>query len=322
MKARRGGALTALGLLLVAGAPRSAGATDPTLSECIAANEDAIHSRREHKLRQARAHSLACAAQSCPGELREACQLRVRDLNAAIPSVVFLAKDEAGGDLVDVRVRMDGEIVGQRLDGTAIAVDPGQHTFTFEATGRPAVDRSLVVSEGQKDRREVITLPSDAAASTVAPPEPAPGATAQTARGAQVAIEVPPRPAASRGREQRTVGIAIGALGLLGLGVGAVTGGLAAAKWSDARSACNGKPRSCTTDPASPGTRDASTATTFATAADVGLIAGGVLVAGGLLVFLTAPAGRTREPRGALRAVEILPWAAPSSSGLTLRGQF
>ncbi|MCL2448723.1 MAG: hypothetical protein FWD17_07245 [Polyangiaceae bacterium] len=309
MKGWRGGALVlATGGALLAFAPRPAGAVNPTLAQCIAANEDAIQARHQHKLREARARSLACAFPSCPGELRDACDLRVRDLNAAIPSIVFLARDEVGHDLVDVRVRMDGEIVGESLDGTAIAVDPGQHTFSFEATGRPPVEESLVVSEGEKDRREIVTLPSGEA----------PSATAQPAGGSEAAPDAPPVPGQSAGRVQRTAGIVIGAVGLLGLGVGGVGWGLAASRWSKARADCNGQLVSCTYA-GTPGARAEKAANTFATVADVGFIAGGALVVGGVVAFLTAPKGIRREPRS---AVEVLPWAAPAASGLTVRGEF
>jgi hypothetical protein len=128
--------LTTLAVMtVIVSAARPARAADPTMSECLSANESAIKLRGDHKLRQARDQALTCSASTCPGEVRETCQLRVRDLNAAIPTIVFLAKDAAGQDIVAVKVLMDGEPIGDRLDGTAIAVDPGQHKFSFGAPG-------------------------------------------------------------------------------------------------------------------------------------------------------------------------------------------
>ena len=40
-----------------------------------------------------------------------------------------------GGDIFAVRVSMDGAALVSRLDGSALAVDPGQHTFAFAADG-------------------------------------------------------------------------------------------------------------------------------------------------------------------------------------------
>ncbi len=152
-------------------------AADPSMSECLTANESAIKLRGEHKLRQSRDQSLVCASSSCPGAVRDVCQARIRALSAAIPTVVFVAQDAGGHDVVAVRVSMDGEHVADRLDGTAVEVDPGQHTFRFEIPGQPAVERSLVVSEGQKNRRDVVPVGGGEAA-PAGQPSPAPKETA------------------------------------------------------------------------------------------------------------------------------------------------
>src|SRR5579864_8835344 len=93
IRPNRRGCWKALTLLtaVVAAAP-SAGAANPTMSECLSANESAIKLRGEHKLRQARDQTLVCSASTCPEEVRDTCQLRAKDLNAAIPTIVFLAK--------------------------------------------------------------------------------------------------------------------------------------------------------------------------------------------------------------------------------------
>jgi hypothetical protein len=49
---------------------------------------------------------------------------RVDEINAAIPTVIFEAKDGAGGDLSAVRVTMDGEVLAERLEGTALSINP------------------------------------------------------------------------------------------------------------------------------------------------------------------------------------------------------
>jgi hypothetical protein len=315
---------------LATAATRPARAAEPTMSECLSANESAIALRGDHKLRRARDQALVCAASSCPAEVRDACQLRVRDINATMPSLVFLAKDGAGHDLVAVRVSMDGEPIGERLDGTAIAVDPGQHVFTFEVAGRKPVEQSFVISEGQRDRREAITI---AAATTGAPAPLVPPGTPSTASS-----PVEPSPAASLvttgatgetsaapyspGAGQRMAGVVAGAVGVVGLGLGAVFGGVAAAKWSSAKSACNGQPVSCTTDPNSVGFQDQDSATTMATLSTVSFIAGGVLAVGGVVVFLTAPTRSSAEAPASARRVEVVPTGGTSGAGMMLRGRF
>jgi hypothetical protein len=296
----------ALAFFALAGAfPQSASA-DPTMAECISANERAIQLRGQHMLRQARDQALLCAREACPGEVRDACQKRATELIAEIPTIVFHAKDGAGHDVVAVKVWMDGVAIGDRLDGTSIPIDPGQHEFRFEMAGQLPVDQSFVIGEGQKDRQETITLGS----------APVPASTPN------VTMPQPARAATESGGRQRVAGIVVGAAGLVGLGFGAVFGGLAASDWSSAKAYCTGMPVSCTTRSSSMGVQDENSATTMATLSTVSFIAGGVLAAGGVIVFLTAPKRPSSEGSTTARRIELLPAGGPGSAGMTIRGSF
>jgi len=278
-------------------------ADEPSMSACLAANEKSIALRNDHKLTQAREQALVCAATSCPEAVSAKCKKRVIELSAAIPTVVFVAKDGAGHDLVAVKVAMDGAQVADRLDGTPITVDPGPHVFHFELDGQPPVEQSFVISEGQKDRREVISIgPAVAAAG------PTPGGSELSPEGA------------SHARTQRIVGVVGAAGGVVGLGLGGIFGALAASDWSSAKSACNHQPASCQTTSSSTG--EASSASSKATISTVGLIAGGALFAGGVIVYFTAPKGGSSAPSTAGRNLEVWPAAGPGGAGLLLRGSF
>ena len=68
---------------------------------------------------------------------------------------------------------MDGQPIAERLEGTALSIDPGAHTFTFETAGQANIEKQFVVHEGEKDRRERIVF--GAPMVTAAPtPRPAP----------------------------------------------------------------------------------------------------------------------------------------------------
>ena len=110
-------------------------AADPTKQECVAANESAQDLQRTGKLREARASLAVCTAASCPGAVREDCGQRLKEVEAALPRLVFAAKDALGHDLGAVRVTIDGEPLLDKLDGSSTTVDPGEHHFTFEAEG-------------------------------------------------------------------------------------------------------------------------------------------------------------------------------------------
>jgi hypothetical protein len=118
----------------------------------------------------------------------------------------------------------------------------------------------------------------------------------------------------SPGSTQRLLGwVAVGA-GAAALGVGFVFEVQRSEKLSERDSVCPSR-QECTTDQAAQIaslTDDARSASTLGT---VGLIAGGVLVAGGLTLVFTAP---TRAPA---TTVSILPALAPGFDGVNVVGR-
>jgi hypothetical protein len=131
-----------------------------TKDQCVDADTKAQSLRRDGKLRAAREQLSVCINPGCPGIVRDDCTQRLDELERVQPTIVFDAKDGAGNDLVDVRVTMDGKPLAGKLDGAALLVDPGAHSFSFEVVGLPAVTRSFVLKEGEKSRRERIAMPT------------------------------------------------------------------------------------------------------------------------------------------------------------------
>jgi hypothetical protein len=154
-------------VILMAGivlAAASAHAAEPSKQQCLDANAKAQELRRAGRLREARVQLALCTASSCPAVVRGDCGQWLTEVDAALPSIVFEAKDGDGGDLSAVKVTMDGAALIEKLDGSPIAVDPGEHRFVFEASGKPRVEKRVVVSQGQKGRRERVTLGAPTAA--------------------------------------------------------------------------------------------------------------------------------------------------------------
>jgi hypothetical protein len=135
-----------------------ASADDPTREQCFAANESAQSLRQSGKFQPARAQLLTCIAPSCPSAVRTDCEERLNELEKAMPTIVFAAKGPDGSDVSAVKVTMDGAPLVERLDGVAVAVEPGEHSFEFTAEGYPTVSKKLVVREGVKGRAEAIRL--------------------------------------------------------------------------------------------------------------------------------------------------------------------
>lgn len=121
-------------------------------TECIAASEKAQSLRDEHKLTKAREQLLLCGRDSCPGPIKKDCAEQLAELEKKMPSVVIKVKDKAGNDAVAVKVSSDGVPLTDTLDGRAIPLDPGVHTFRFEMDGVDPIEQKVVVGEGEQNR--------------------------------------------------------------------------------------------------------------------------------------------------------------------------
>jgi serine/threonine protein kinase len=239
---------------------------DATPQECIAHNEKSIQLRGEHKLQASRDELLQCTQPACPGEIRGECERRLVVVNAEIPSVVISAKDPSGGDLIDVRVSIDGTRDIPKLDGAPITLDPGPHLFRFE-TARARTEARVLIREGEKDRPIRVTL-----GEATPPPGPSVGAT-------------------HKNPAFRVAGASIAGVGLAGVILGAVFGGLASSSWSRSQTECR-TVADCTNRSAA--LADHDDAMTFATISTIGLVAGGIAIMAGATIFFLAPSV-TRE---------------------------
>jgi hypothetical protein len=224
--------------------------------------------------------------------VRDACARQVMQVNQAMPTVVFEVKTTTGQELTDVKVSMDGEPIATRLEGTAISLDPGEHQFTFEAAGQPPLTKTLVIHEGEKDRHESVVL--GGAPQTVPAPTPpsAPAPSPSPASPAPTAVAPsppPPTDAAPQdgGNSQRTWGLVVGGVSVAGLAVGSIFGLMATSSWSSATSGPTGCPskQGCSQQ----AINDRSSALTSATISTISFVAGGVLLAGGAVLYFTAP---------------------------------
>jgi len=216
----------------------SARADAPSKRECIDANAQAQLQQKDGKLRAAQTSLRLCTSPSCPAVVRDDCAQRLDALERVLPSLVFEVKDGSGADLTAVRVSLDGQLLAEKLDGTALAVDPGDHAFTFEVAGRSPVTMKLVIREGDRARRERVLIGPAIA------PRPAP--VVVVAPTPAVAVEEPKdppgEPAADLGMPgsaQRTVGVVVAVGGVVGLGVGGLLAGLASSSWSSSQTNCS-----------------------------------------------------------------------------------
>jgi hypothetical protein len=148
--------------LAVALLAQRAWAAEPVLDDaqraCFSAVEEGQRLRIEHKLVEARDRLLQCSRPACPALFRNDCAQWLAEVQAALPSVVFGAKDARGQDLFDVAVYVDDRRVVARLAGTSMDIDPGPHVFRFEWEGHPAVEQKALIREGEKERQVVVSI--------------------------------------------------------------------------------------------------------------------------------------------------------------------
>ena len=141
----------ALALVLI-GAPAHA---DPA---CIAAYEQTQTLRKDGKPMAAKVQAAICAREACPALLTKDCSKWLAELEASIPTVVLDPRSPAGALRADARVKLDGAALTEKLDGKAFPIEPGSHTFVFEADGAAAVEQTVVVREGEKNKKITVTL--------------------------------------------------------------------------------------------------------------------------------------------------------------------
>lgn len=173
----RAAALLVVGIAMLPG--QQARAADAK-AQCIAAYEQGQKLKQESKLSEARKQLLVCIRDVCPDALSHECEQWLKEVDGAMPSVVFAAKGPKGTDVTDVRVTVDGKVVTEKLDGKAIPMDPGDHTFKFEYGDAPPIEQSVLVREGEKLRAINVNFGGGGSDPGPGTPKPEPGAVHST----------------------------------------------------------------------------------------------------------------------------------------------
>jgi hypothetical protein len=139
-------ALAAAALL----APRLAQAD---IAECVGAHSRGQAERNAGRLQNAKADFVKCSNAVCPSEIQTECVAFLAELEVYSASVVFAAVDAEGNDAIDVKVRVDDQPVLDQLTGLATTLDPGSHTDTYVWPDGFEQKQTVVVAQGEKNRR-------------------------------------------------------------------------------------------------------------------------------------------------------------------------
>lgn len=219
---------------------------------------------------------------------------------------VIVAKEAQPPGLV---VERDGRALDPAEWGTPVPIDGGVHTIRAVAQGKKAWSTQVTIG-GPRSNESVTVPPLENADPGAAPVLPGKTMDQPSAGDGH----------ANDGGTQRLVGLVAGGAGIVGLGVGAFFGLKAKSTYNDALAQCNGS-RQCDAR----GIELGSDATSQATISTIGFVAGGVLLAGGAVLYLTAPrataATAKTKPERMPQTMHVSV-GGPGVAGLTVGGAF
>lgn len=227
------------------------------------------------------------------------------------PRLSKLSVMVAAGNPPDTVVKQGGTIVPKESWGLALPVDAGSITIEASAPGRKTWTTTVSV-QGEKAASSV-DVPVLEAAPTEAKPEPAAAPAPPT--------KAPASPAGdtiegSAGSGQKTIGLVVSGVGVVGLGLGTFFGLRAKSKNDSSKDHCPLDPNVC--DQTGVDLRnEAKGAATMSTAFMIG---GGVLLAGGVVLYLTAPSSRGKEVSAS--ALRVGADVGPLAGRVTVGGAF
>jgi hypothetical protein len=209
-----------------------------------------------------------------PAKLQERVRIaheHLASIEPRVPKLVIVVPPQAR--LEGLRVTANGLPRDAGTWGVALPVDPGDVTIAASAPSHQPFRETVHVSEGQQQNVELPLLAPATATPDAGAPAPA-----------HASPTLPPAHASAL----RPTGIAVGAAGVVALGVGTYFGLHAIAKWNDANAICPGS--SC---PDPRGVSLAHEAHDSALAADVTLAAGAVAVVAGVILYVLGAPTRT-----------------------------
>ncbi len=219
---------------------------------------------------------------------------------------IVVAKENA--NIPDISIVRGDRSIPTGVWGVAVPVDGGKYLVLASAPGYHEWQKTVTVqNERDAVKVEVPALVKDASAKAVPATPPPPE---------QPPVVVQPPPTRDTGptddgSTQRTIGIAAVGVGVVGLGFGTFFGLRAISKNSDAKDLCDGTV--CHDQNGVTLTDDAKTAATISNIAfGIGLAG----VAGGIVLYLTAPSAPSQG------RLHVSPLAARRGGGLSLGGSF
>jgi hypothetical protein len=189
---------------------------------CAASYEQAQTLRRATKLTLARAQLAACQ-QTCPAPLAQDCRTWTAEIDREMPAIVIMAVDRGGHPISKFTFDVDGESRDAPASPATVALDPGRHRVVVQVGDeRHSTDLKLATGE-RRDLKVTFT-----AVEPVIPPHSRPAIKSSGAI----------RPDRAENARVPPAAWALGAIGVIGLGTGAVLGLKGQVDRNELRSRC------------------------------------------------------------------------------------
>ncbi|AKT36488.1 PEGA domain-containing protein [Chondromyces crocatus] len=218
-------------------------------------------------------------------QTQAAARKMVSEVEARIPWIQIAVLGPKEGE---ARILIDGKETDASFE---VPIDPGEHTVRVEAEGFKPVERQPALAEGEHLELE-LTLEPDGSVEKEVEPAPLP----------------PPKPR----RSTPTLAMVAFGAGGLGVAVGSLFGILAFTETSAAKEHCAGN--ICPNTPDVVSSRDA--ALRNGTISTVGFVVGGVGLAAGAVLLLTAPKRPAPSASPSQEAATIRPWIGAGQAGV------
>jgi hypothetical protein len=248
-------------------------------------------------------------------DLAAAAQKRAQAMEPLLSRLVVRVPHADDADHADYEVKRDGEPLEPKLWGTAVAVDPGEHRVEASAKGKTSRSYNVRITGAGVVEIMVDNLDDGRPVVAAASAKPVP---------ARIRLEstVPAAPAEeSHGGAQRTIGLTLVGLGIVGLGTGAYFGGKALSESAEGRRACTVTP--CPADQKAASTDANDRAKSSFTTSVVTVAAGTGALAVGMIVYFMAPSATSAGAATAKRmTARFAPSVSPTEATVGLTGAF
>lgn len=127
-----------------------------SLEECAATAEKTQIEQRAGHLMEARRAARQCSSDAtCPQNVRRDCDGWLREVDAALPTILVRVEGADGKERTDAAIAIDGTLVPTTSLGRALELDPGSHRIGATA-GAETIDETIVARETEKNR--IVTL--------------------------------------------------------------------------------------------------------------------------------------------------------------------